>query len=590
MDEFQEKLRIILSSIEEMSEASHFAGNIKKSGRYLLRLLLGTIASPRGAILVRFLQSNEIRPHVMVGMNKEADFRLQPEKEVTDYYIKNPFPHAIASPPATTAHFFDSVNSDWNRLGLTLVQPMTARMEFIGFVCLGDKISNECYNESDYELIRLLSHPITNAYFQHMTMQKMQKNRFELNRKVLEMETLYEVGLAINSLRDIDSLMEEVLVRSTSLLDARHGLLVLRESSNSHFSLLRSFGIDMESESEKLPSNVKDFLGAIKDKSVEEIESPEEIIEKLKGKRLLIVPLRFESKLLGFLCVCDKEERHGGVSDFSAADERLLSAFANLASVALENTRLQREAIEKERLAREMELAAEIQKELLPESVPKIEGYSAAVKTIQSLQVGGDFYDVLDIGEGRVVFAIADVTGKGVPAGLLVSTLHAGLHLSRPHLGTPVKAVSELNRLIYEASKSNKFISMALALLDTEKHTLTYVNAGHNHPILISDNNESRELGTGGLILGVMPDWEYKSETIPINKGDVIVFFTDGLAEARNPEGEEFGNARILEAVNKRRELDSRRILEETYQERHSFTCFAPLADDTTIMILKREK
>ena len=170
---------------------------------------------------------------------------------------------------------------------------------------------------------------------------------------------------------------------------------------------------------------------------------------------------------------------------FPDHDRRTLALFANQAAIALENARLHRQALEKERLEREMELAAEIQRQILPERVPAVAGYDLAGWNRPARQVGGDYYDLAVLAGGRLGLALGDVTGKGMPAALMVSTLHSALKLLRDRCGLSPDLLGQLNRHIFESSAANKFITLIVAELEAASGRLAYVNAGHNPGLLL---------------------------------------------------------------------------------------------------------
>ena len=180
------------------------------------------------------------------------------------------------------------------------------------------------------------------------------------------------------------------------------------------------------------------------------------------ASHLLAVPIETDSKRRGLLVVADKESRHG-VGPFAAADKRTLAMFANQAAIALENAYLHRQALEKERLEREVELAAEIQRRLLPTDFPRLEGFELVGWSRPARHVGGDYYDFLSLSEDRVTAVLADVSGKGLPATLMVSTIHSALRLLLDHFRVGPELIARLNHHITDSSAPNKFITLLAA-------------------------------------------------------------------------------------------------------------------------------
>ena len=256
-----------------------------------------------------------------------------------------------------------------------------------------------------------------------------------------------------------------------------------------------------------------------------------------------------DGRPLGVLVVADKENRSGGVDDFTIGDERILSLFGNQAAIALENARLHREAVEKERMEREVELAASIQKTILPVSLPDVPGLRLAGGNRPTRQVGGDYYDVFPLPDGRTAFCVADVAGKGVPAALLVSTVHACLRIL---LDTGVADlpgfVSRVHRHLLGFSSTRKFVTLFFAVYDPLRHEVRYVNAGHNPGVRLA-GREVTLLPSGGPPIGILPDAVFRESVVSLVPGDTLVLYSDGITEAVNGADEEFGMDRLVALV-----------------------------------------
>jgi sigma-B regulation protein RsbU (phosphoserine phosphatase) len=232
---------------------------------------------------------------------------------------------------------------------------------------------------------------------------RLKQQKFEVNYRGVELEALYDVGLAIASTLNLDELGEEILLRAVSLLDARRGALYLTKGRS--FVLERTFGGDACAEMALDDSLVAALL---------EEAAPDDQTLLPGASHLLAVPVETDSERRGLLVVADKESRHG-VGPFGATDRRTLAMFANQAAIALENAYLHRQALEKERLEREIELAAAIQRRLLPTDFPRLDGFELVGWSRPARHVGGDYYDFLSLDEGRVGAVLADVSGKGLP-------------------------------------------------------------------------------------------------------------------------------------------------------------------------------
>jgi sigma-B regulation protein RsbU (phosphoserine phosphatase) len=256
--------------------------------------------------------------------------------------------------------------------------------------------------------------------------------------------------------------------------------------------------------------------------------------------------------------------------------------------ISLENTRLFREAIERQKLEDELIIAREIQKGLLPSTLPSLPSMSLAAANISSKQVGGDYYDVLRVSEKQWVIAIGDVSGKGTPAALLMANLQASIRALVP-LGFPLDDLTgRVNDLMCENTGGSKFVTFFWGLLDVSGRTLSYVNAGHNYPILFKKNGIIRKLDKGGMILGVLKTTTpYEHETVALDPGDVLVMYTDGVSEAMNRDSHEYGEERLERAVDAHRGAEADDILNAIYKDVVSHAGGAPQSDDITMMILR---
>ncbi len=407
--------------------------------------------------------------------------------------------------------------------------------------------------------------------------EKINQQRFQARFRSVELEALYEVGMAIASTLDLDELAEEVLLRAVSLIDARHGALYLIEDGQ--YRLRSRIGGTAATVLDPTDRRVAAALAG-------SVPAGDAMIRG--AEHLLAVAVEMDGDTSGLLLVGDKESR-SGVGSFPASDERILSLFANQAAIALENAKLHRLALEKERLEREMELAAEIQQQLLPKETPAIQGYDVLGWNRPARQVGGDYFDVRALDERRWVLVVGDVTGKGLPAALLVSTLHSALRLLPDSLPIGSDLVVRLNRHIHEASASNKFITLLLAELDPVTGVLSYLNAGHNPGVLMRADGRVEELAAGGLPLGLLPLGEFESRTIQLEPGDLLCIYSDGITECATPDEEEYGMESLVKLLANTRDAPLAEIVKKLDDEVVAFAQGQPQGDDQTVILLRRD-
>ncbi|MGI5939067.1 PP2C family protein-serine/threonine phosphatase, partial [Methanoculleus thermophilus] len=243
---------------------------------------------------------------------------------------------------------------------------------------------------------------------------------------------------------------------------------------------------------------------------------------------------------------------------------------------------------ELERKKAELRIARDIQMSFLPDRLPEIPGLELAALSLPAKEVGGDFYDAIPLSGNRTAFVIADVAGKGVPAALFMALSRTVLRANAQVPRSAREAVSEANTLIAEDAKSGMFVTLFYAVVDPAEKTLAYVNAGHNPPLLFrSGGGRPVKLKGTGIIIGVMPDAEYREETIRLESGDLLLLYTDGVTEAINSAEEQFGEERLIETVMRSRDLPPAEIVGRVRDAVMQFSGDEPQFDDQTLMVIR---
>ncbi len=303
-----------------------------------------------------------------------------------------------------------------------------------------------------------------------------------------------------------------------------------------------------------------------------------------KTHSMLTIPVRNKrEEVIGVLQVLNKTK----ASHFTEDDEEFLRALAVQAALALDNAILYQEAREKRRFEEEMALAGEIQRRLLPDHYPNLDALQVADLSFPCRQVGGDYYDYLPLTDGSFGCAIGDVSGKGMPAALLMANLQAGLRALVDNATPITKVMERLNKLLMRSSAAKKYATLFYGELDRTGRHLTYVNAGHIYPFLVSHDGTIQQLKQGGTILGMFPEAAYESATLELEPLDILVLYTDGVSEARDPGGREFGEERLVDFVRDHRLLTPKRIVLELHREIVGFLSERPLEDDFTLVVVQ---
>jgi serine phosphatase RsbU (regulator of sigma subunit) len=287
----------------------------------------------------------------------------------------------------------------------------------------------------------------------------------------------------------------------------------------------------------------------------------------------------------GFLAV---GERVGGGA-FTDEDRDFALTLARQAGAALEAVRLHRVDLQKQRRDREMQIAREIQRSLFPRDRPRIDGFEVAAESLACYEVGGDHYDFILLEDGRLALAVADVSGKGTPASILMASVHASLR-ALAGASTPARLMARLNRFLLESTQENKFVTLFYAELDPASRILRYVSGGHVPPYLLRADQSLERLDEGGPVLGLLEGATYCEGEARLGPGDALAVVTDGATEALSLGGEELGDAGVCRALREAGGRSASSLLTALLSAVHLWTGPAGCSDDLTALILKAEE
>jgi sigma-B regulation protein RsbU (phosphoserine phosphatase) len=307
-------------------------------------------------------------------------------------------------------------------------------------------------------------------------------------------------------------------------------------------------------------------------------------IVKMNIHSAVCVPLWNNKEIIGIIY----SDRISLMKPFTDEDMKLLTLLANLAAVKIENSRQIEVEREKDKMEKELSLAAMIQTDFLPKATPECKGFDIEGYMTPCYQVGGDYYDYIPIGSDRLGVTIADVSGKGVSASLLMASLRASLH-SEVHLHYDMeKMAAKLNDFIHKSSSINSFITFFFCELNMKSGELKFINAGHNPPIVIDKKGKISRMESSGLCLGMFPDVEYKAQTVVLHPGDTTLLYTDGITESRNKENKEFEEEKLVRFLKKNSKLSALELIKEVQAEVETFTAGTEQMDDQTVVVIKK--
>lgn len=459
----------------------------------------------------------------------------------------------------TDLHFFEGLKNfsiryfEKQKIEVLIFLPL-ADQSFLG-ILIGPKLDKTNFNELDKITLQILLQIFDAAYKSFLNQKRVKGLIFELNEKVVQLNNLIDTVIEVSRFDNKNILFDLALQRIAPLTNASSALLQI--SSNGKVEKEYSFPANIDPE-DLLSSNFK-------------VESS------------------FEYSGLSYQFTLAEKETRNGVTDFNELDKMLLNAITKQVQASIENQYLNIQAIEKEKMEQELNVAASIQQRILPTELPKINGYDLAGINIPSKEVGGDYYDCFDLGNGKYALIIADVAGKGIGAALLVNTLDAALY-SYLEFDIPLTEMADrLNKLIYISSPPDKFITFFIAVLDSKTGELDIVNAGHNPIFLLRSKGTLEKLDAGGVGLGMFDfGIPYTGKQSIINSGDKLFLYTDGIPEAMNEREEEYSDDKMINYFQSHSEIPAKEFIDALVKDVKEYSGTALQSDDITALILKR--
>ena len=322
----------------------------------------------------------------------------------------------------------------------------------------------------------------------------------------------------------------------------------------------------------------------IRDTQLDDAFRQRQSIVEQRVRTFMAAPLQTKERIIGLIYV----DSPSLTRQFKIDDLNLLTVMANTAAIRIEHARLAEIEHQERLMARELEQAADIQRRFLPATAPAVQGVDLAGHNAPCRTVGGDYFDFFPYANGRVAMVLGDVSGKGMPASLLMMSLQARVQVLIEEPEDLGVVMSRLNRLTATNCPSNRFITFFMCLLDGSTGELILSNAGHNPPLLLRANGDVEWLEEGGCVLGILPMAKYEAARRQMDLGDVLVVFSDGVTDAMNPEGDEFGEARLAAVVHEHRTQSSGEMVQAVNRAIAEWASGSPLPDDLTLLVARR--
>jgi serine phosphatase RsbU (regulator of sigma subunit) len=418
---------------------------------------------------------------------------------------------------------------------------------------------------------------------------RMCSQEWQLRQRIAELQALFNISTMLTGTRGLQQILDRITrgvgetlrlkACSLRLLDEQRDELVIKSVWGLSEQYLKKGPVVLSTspiDRQAIAGHSVYIADMIND---ERVVYPHEA-EREGIRSGLILGMVYKERAIGVLRVYTGEPH-----EFSDFERKLLESIASQAAVAIENARLQEEAVEKDRLERQVQIAAEVQRRMMPAKPPVMPGFDVAALYVPCFELGGDFYDFISLGDSMGI-CVADVVGKGLPASLLMASVRAAMRAQADNVYDLDEILSRVNRSMSADMRSNEFVTLWYGVIDYRHKVLTFCNAGHEPPLLIR-NGILRELTAGGMVVGVDPDQRYDKDVVQLQKGDLLWIYTDGVPDAMNYSGEKFGKQRMKEALVKYAGESAEYICRQMLWETRRFVGLNRRTDDTTMVAVK---
>jgi sigma-B regulation protein RsbU (phosphoserine phosphatase) len=412
-----------------------------------------------------------------------------------------------------------------------------------------------------------------------------------LEQSVETLSILNDLAVAMSRAADPEGAVEKLVDRSMRAVDAEQATVTLLDRGADKSGPLETQVRVVTSSAEHQSFHVNESLAGwmLLNKKSLLIDDPHND-DRFRGlswdetvRSVMCLPLLVKSELTGVLTIYNKK----GGAGFTKEDERLMSIIGAQSAQIIDNARL---AQDKNRMEEQIKLAFDIQSNLLPASPPVVEGYDIAGKSIPAQSVGGDYFDFIPIDDGKLAVCLGDVSGKGLPASLLMANVQATLRGQTLVDAPASERVGRANKLLCECTDDERFVTLFYGVLDPEGHELVYCSAGHERPFVFAADGVCRRLDLGGLALGVFDTIQYEQETITLAPGDALVVFSDGITDAANTLEEQFGEERLAASIGEHRGETAEVLVNRIIDGVKAHEAGAAQFDDLTLVVVKRTK
>lgn len=459
----------------------------------------------------------------------------------------------------------------------TLCLPLSYAGRPLALLLLGGNLAGLPYTLEEVQYASLVGTIGANALENAANVRSLVGSKRSVERQNQLLTTLFEISKEFTTLLNTEHILRLLTYRLMGQLTISRFALLTKDSSGDFSVAVNRL---------KIAPQQKDIDAVI---ALQEMTDRNSMSDEVKhfaveAEVQLIIPMKSHNDVKGYLLVGGKLNRQ----PLTPEDANFLEALASIVIASLENARLFREELAKKSMEEELNLAFTIQQNLLPKEIPSYTQFEIAAMNIPSKQVGGDYYDVIPLADEHLLLVIADVSGKGTPASLLMANTQAALRALAP-LGLSLPdMVSRINDLLYTNTSQDKFVTFFCGKLHIPSQQITYTNAGHNPPVLLRKDGSTEYLSDGGIILGIMESLiPYQENTVRLECGDVLLMFTDGVSEALDKERNEFTDEKLEDSLTKHRNEPAKLILSNILLDVQTHAYGAEQSDDITMLVVK---
>jgi sigma-B regulation protein RsbU (phosphoserine phosphatase) len=461
--------------------------------------------------------------------------------------------------------------------------PLFRKGNLIGAVSALNKLEGKEFNPQDLEVFSSLADQISVALDNSYLYRK-------AKQKTLEMETLLEVEKSLSSSLNLNELLEMILDSLLKVVKYDAAAIFLVDQTRQEIEHIKARGFAPALEPDlklKIGHGLAGWAAKMqKSAIVPDVKQDSRYIEaRIETQSEMVVPLLSQNRIIGVFNL-----ENNKLNAYGEEDLELLEAFASLAAISIERARQHEEILGKRKLEEELSIAKRIQQSFLPREDPELFGFDICGINIPSEEVGGDYYDFIPIIDNQMGVAIGDVSGKGIPAALIMAFFRASL-IAEIRNNYAIRSIMfKVNNLLFESTEPDIYVTAVYGVLDIKNKIFTFANAGHNPPLLRHANGKMENLTQGGMALGAFENSKYEERPIKLNPGDIIVLYTDGVTETKNAQDEEFGTQRLKQVINDSSSMKAKEIRESIHDAVKDFTSSSSQEDDLTLVVIKVEK